>query len=62
MKLRCYVEEFMLSVRRSRAKGLDILVDVVWRKRKNHEVENRVKEICEEKILCLVDKEYTWKT
>ena len=29
MILRCYVEEFMLSVRRSRAKGLDILVDVV---------------------------------
>ena len=29
MKLRCYIEEFMLSVRHSRAKGLDILVDVV---------------------------------
>ena len=29
---------------------------------KNHVLENRAKEICEENILCLADKEYTWKT
>ena len=40
----------MLSDRRSRGKGLDVLVDVISRKQKNHVLENRGKDCCEEII------------
>ena len=42
MKLRCYAEEFMLSVRRSRAKGLDILVQYCAKRMQTNFVEIRL--------------------